>query len=49
VGGWRNTLIEAGGGCCDRVFPGGKEMRKGDNIRNVNKENIQFKIKKGTC
>jgi hypothetical protein len=29
VGGWKNTLIEAGGG--DRGFPAG-EARKGDNI-----------------
>jgi hypothetical protein len=41
VGGWSNTLIEAGEGGCDRVFPGGRETRKEDNIRNVDKENIQ--------
>jgi hypothetical protein len=26
---------------CDRGFPGGTETGKGDNILNVNKENIQ--------
>jgi hypothetical protein len=25
------------------MFPGGKETRKGNNISNVNKENIQLK------
>jgi hypothetical protein len=43
VGGWRNTLIEAGGGGFDRVFLGSWEAGKGDNILKVNKENIQFK------
>jgi hypothetical protein len=46
VGGWRNTLTEAGEGGCDTVFPGGRETGKGDNIWNVNKENIQLKKKK---
>ena len=43
MGGWRNTLIEAGGGGCDRVFLGSWEAGKGDNILKVNKENNQFK------
>jgi hypothetical protein len=32
VCGWRNTLIEAREGECDRIFPGGREIGKGDNI-----------------
>jgi hypothetical protein len=28
------------------VFPGGREPGNGDNIRNVKKENIQYKNKK---
>jgi hypothetical protein len=32
VGGWRNTLTEAREGGCNRVFPGGREIRKGNNI-----------------
>jgi hypothetical protein len=41
VGGWRNTLLEAGERGCDRAFPGGRGTGKGDNIWNLNKENIQ--------
>jgi hypothetical protein len=36
VGGWGDTLIEAGGGGQDSGFLGGGGIRKGDNIWNVN-------------
>jgi hypothetical protein len=43
VGGWGNTLIEAeGGGLGQGISVRDGGTRKGDNICNVNKENIQF-------
>jgi hypothetical protein len=46
VGGWRNTLIEAGKeGECYRGFPGRGKCVKGDNILNVNNENIEKRSK----
>jgi hypothetical protein len=39
VDGWGNTVIEAGGGSMGQGVLGG-ETEKGDNIWNVNKENI---------
>ena len=32
VGGWRNTLIEAGGGQMEKGVSGREETGKGDNI-----------------
>ena len=44
MGGCRNTLIEAEGERMLQGVSGGRETRKGDNILNVNKENIYKKV-----